>query len=487
MIFQPPFDILLRVIEAKNRFDLYQEFARNRGRSSFRRIAPAIADGILVAPPAILTAVKPELIEKLSENPLGAASLIALSASMGVAGIGVLAEYLDITRVSSPNGEIALEIAQLEGRSPQTRREKVGELRRVKHIVKTARRIGPTTANIADLELGRFTARLKSRKNPAASEEKAIQDRKQRKFLTDVVKRDEIGYPQDPQVITTAYILADRQWAQIVNNPEISEHRRHYGRLMQHEIQKRLSTHLARPAQAASERKAADVEVMKPDKLRSALQSIVSKFPIDDLAIRKQQLDRLTEQLKNGDISELEWLQSWYNLLSERRQFGKVWEEHEDSEEKHELFGQIRQLLAPCELTEAGKEVLIRELSFLYNSGLQPGISSEPSMNEPLLNIIGLGDVLGDQNVFDPGYSQEIEVRLYTLVRMRDGLKWDPIRYGQEKIKHPAKRWLTNRGLDTLQTAILALNLLIPFEPRLDSSWKRQYKHKYKKSLKALK
>ena len=475
------------MIEAKNRFDLYQEFARNKGRSSFRRVAPAIADGILVAPSAVLTAVKPELLEKLAENPLGTATLIALSTSMGIASIGVVAEYFDMTRVSSPNGKIAQEIAQLEGRNSRTHSEKVREIKRVKHIVKTARIVGPTATNIANLEVERLIARIRSRKNPAIAEEKAIQDRKYRKLLADVVKRDEIGYPQDPEVLTTVYILADKQWAELVDNPNVLEHRRHYGRLMQDEIRKKLGDHLGTPAKPALEQKTAEAEAVKQKKLRSALQTFVSRFPIDDLEIRRQQQEALNEQLKNDEISPVEWFRGWNNLVGDRDQFNKVWEHREDSEEKRALFEEIRQLLFYCELTKAGKEVLLRELSFLYNIGLQPGTNGAPAMNEPLLNIVGLGDVFGDENVFDPGYSQETEVRLYTLVQMRRTLKWDPIRYEQEEIDNPVKRWLANRGSDTLQAAVLALNLLIPLEPQLDSSWKRQYKHKYKKSLKPLK
>lgn len=102
----------------KDRLQLYQQFAENRQRSAFRRVAPLAFSMCASSPLVLALAVNPSGLNEFVKNyPFVLAAVdVALSAS----GIAALVQYLDITRIGSTNGRIAQRIAQVEGRSPVT-------------------------------------------------------------------------------------------------------------------------------------------------------------------------------------------------------------------------------------------------------------------------------------------------------------------------------------------------------------------------------
>ena len=429
-----------------SKYGFYQEFAQNRERSAFRRLVPFAVTFGVIFPPGMVIAANPYAAgEFITEHPELSILLTLANAALAGTGTAALIQCLDITRINSTNGIIAQQIARMEGRDPQTKAEINKEIEHVKQTVTLASRISPTPGHLFDLIFNHHLARIRSRKHPEVLEEQAISDRRMQNWSLRSIERVE-GYPVEPRRVTEALLLAERRWANLIEDDMEPEYIRRYGGLMKGEIQRKLADHLASPAWGEFERRRARYETMSYAELGQELKRLVGDFPVVSFSV------------------------------------DDIWQRRDKSPEKKRLFEQIRHLVARSPGTRGFQEVLLRELSNLYNRGLDTTVSNP--IEVPLLNTVGLGEDTIDGNIFDPGYVEEAERRLYGFLQERDRIKWNPIYYDSSYESKPLKRWLLNRGLEVCEATYLACMKLLPAPP-LESSWQSQYKAKYKKSLKA--
>lgn len=440
--------------EAKvSKYEFYQEFAQNRERSALGRVLPFVLTFTVELPPGIIIAANPYVAaEVIAEHPELSIALALATTSLAGTGILALIQSLDITRANSTNGRIAQHIGQLEGRDPKTSAEINNEIEHVKQIVRVASRISPTPSHLFDLAFNHNLARFRIRKHPEVLEEQAISDRRMRKWSLRSIEMGEIGYPVDPQRVTDALLLAERRWASLIEDDRKPEYIRRYGALMKGEIQSKLAEHLTSPAWGEFERKRALFQSMSPAELAQELKWLIGNFP------------------------ESSFLSIYDDKLDDRE-----WERRNESPEKKRLFEQIRNLVSRSSGTRGSQEVLLRELSFLYNRGLDREEMSFLTVNSPLLNAIGLGENGG--SIFDPERCQEIEQRFYKFIWDKDKVEWSPLYHDSFSESNPIKRWLLNRREEGWEVIGIVSNKLLP-TPALEQSWKRQYKAKYKKTLK---
>lgn len=410
-----------------SKYELYQEFAQNRERSALRRIIPFAVTATVEFPPGLLIAANPyAAAQVIAEHPELSVALSIATAALTGTGIAALVQHLDITRVNSPNGRIARQIGQLEGRDPQTPADINREVESAKRTVTIASRISPTPAHLFDVAFNHHLARLRSRSHPEALEERAIEDRKMRKWSLRYMGSGETIYPIDPQTATDALLLAERRWASLIENKRKPEYKRRYGELMREDIQRKLAEHLTTPAYGEFERRRVKYESVSAAELGQELKRLIKDFPE-----RSLYLDNTHRTLYPID----------------------TWQRRDESAEKKRLFEQIRYLISHSPTTRGFQEVLIRELGYLYNRGLERGETELPNMDLPLLNAIGLGGNGFEDDIFDSEHCQEVEQKLYKYVQEIYGAK----------------------GF---------FKLLLP-TPLLEQSWKRQYRAKYKKNLKS--
>lgn len=433
-----------------NKYQLYEQFAQNRERSNFRRLIPAVVNlGVVDFPVVLLVTRSPDLASQIPVEIYW-----AMVGGQGATGIPAIIDRLDITRVDSTNGKIAQLIAKNEGYEIETKDDKKRAINNVKATINVASKISPTPMHSFDLTLYRAWTRFRGRRHPEAYEERAISDRKLRKWRVKSVEVDEYGYPVEPKRITDALLVADRRWDTYVNNDRHPEYKRRYGALMRQEIQRTLSEFLAMPAQdQASEQ--TQFENISPEKINLELSRLIREFPQND---------------PENDFGS----------------YRRIWQSRDESQHRRLLFQEIRSLLPNVPSTRAYKEVLIRELSFLYNSGLERLDSALSETDEPLLNAIGVFDYgynVNDVPVFSSDRMEETEQRLYSFVCSRRRRVWKPNYYDSLSESNPVRRWLHNRREETFSSIG---NILGGGPTPLERSWQWQYKKKYGKKLKPL-
>lgn len=476
------------MVEGQSRIDLYSEFAKNRQRSSFRRMAPFVATMSIETPLGIASLVHDAaLATYLSrEYPLETNAVsIALAVSLGITGIGALTEYLDITRVNSPNGKLAMEIAHTEGRDPQTKEEIKSEIERVKRTVDAAKRIAPSPSALFDLDVNHRWTRFRSSRKPEVTEERAISDRNFRKWAVKATERTDYGYPQDPQVIIDSLLLADRQWGEIIEDPNQPEYKKRYGLLMRDEIKKKMQEQLGTGRNGATATKHR-YESMGPQELGKELNALISEFPENTSERIGAETDLLNQDLERGNVSAEEWYKRWEKLQAKWDEtVSGGWKTRDELPEKKVLFEKLRALILYSPTTRGFQEVLLRELEFQYNSGLEIDPDGKQTLSEPLMKLVSTVDPFGNNNLFDAEQSDENERKLYAIVSPKHKIKWSPIRYYEEEVPNRVVRWLKNRREDAVESLFFGFGKLLPqLEPKLERSWKWQYRAKYKKSLK---
>lgn len=412
-------------------------------------------------PPGIIIAANPYAAgEFITEHPeLSIALVLATGALVGT-GIGALIQAHDVTRINSANGRIAQQIAQIEGRNPQTPAEINKAIEHVKQTVTVASRISPTPSHLFDLTFNHYIARLRSRKHPEVLEERSVGDRRMRKWSLRFIDIGEMGYPIEPQRVTDALILADRRWTNLIEDDGEPEYIRRYGRLMREEIQKNLAEYLTSPAWGEFERRRVRYQSMTPLEHGQELKRFIGNFP-----------------------------QSTFFSTFDFYAFDEDWQRRDESPEKKRLFEQIRDLISRSPGTRGFQEVLLQELGYLYNGGLELDEASNlPVMSVSLLEAVCLGETgeyVDEGSIFDPERCEEVERRLYRYVQEERRIKWNPRRYDAFDESKPIKRWLLNRREDGFQVIDIVFNKLMP-PSTLEQSWQRQYKAKYKKKLKPL-
>lgn len=411
---------------------LLRDFAQNRRRSKLKAYAPFWTSFGTTIPGYIAAESSEAITSALERVPAHSELVIPLSVLMLGSGIGSAVQYLDLMRTNSTNGKIAQRVAQLEGRDPQTGREKRREINRVLRTVKIADKISPTAGNLFDLKLRHKWAHFRSKNRPESLEELAVADRKVRKWSIKYMGTDELGYQAEPEVLTDALIVADRQWEALVQDEKRPEYQRRYGALMKMEIQKRLSE---LPALEATQKPENQYEGLTPQQRDLELKELIMQFP--DYADWRDNYD--------------------YN-------------EREGSDEKKALFKKIELLLSTAPTTVAFREILLRELSLAYNLGIQhsgadvrqradflrsAGLDVEklqtwkqddrelleglgfaiddvrrmqsvpvvPTLSEAIFKVIGLGpsaDGSGESHLFDENNARETERRLFTYRKARN-------------------------------------------------------------------
>ena len=429
------------------KYKLLQQFAENRERSFLVRVVPFAATATVELIPGVLIAGNTHVTAQLlAEHPELSIGLLIGSAALMGTGIAALIQREDITRVHSTNGKIAQLIGQAEGRNPQAPDEIRREIEHAKRIVRVASFISPTPGDLVEISFNQFLVRIQSRKHPEALEERAIEDRKLRRWSTQHIYKSETGYPENPQIITDALILAERRWAGLIEDETKPEYIRRYGALMRQEIQKQLTEHLTTPAYGEFERRRIRYESMSSAELGQELERFMYSFP-----------------------------QEW-----SIRGTDNVWEIRNSSPEKRILFEQIRHLISLSATTRGFQEVLLQELGYLYNRGLKSEAASKSELKSKLPDFSA---------IYDPQRCEEVERGLFKFTKNRFRVKWNPLYYDPFAVSNPVKRWLLNRREEAQEVIIvlgdLTFGRLLDTTFPLERSWKRQYQAKYKKKLKA--
>lgn len=471
-----------------SKYELYKQFAQNREISYIKRVIPFSVTFGLEMPPGILIAANPQAAAALIEGnpPLSAALMLATAALIGT-GLNAWVQVEDITRVSSRNGRIARQIGQIEGRDPQTNDEVKKEIENAKKTVTLASRISPTPGHLFDLWFDHYYAKFRSRKHPESLEERAVSDRRLRKWMLQYMDRDEMGYTAEPQRMTDALILAERRWTGLIEDEGQPEYKRRYGELMREEIRKKLAEHLASPAWGEFDRRRVRYEKMSPFERGEELKRLIGEFPNNNLVLVDEQLIAYEKMDEAGlDEDFIEGMRKY----DKERAVARSWERRDKSPEKKKLIEQIRTLLTYSPTTRGFQEILLRNLSSLYNYGLesyswQVGVLI---MDTPILNLIGLGDDpeysdLG--RIFHKGSVEEAERRLFGFEKEKSKPKFEPFYYENSDIENPVRRWLANRREEAFELVGFILGRILP-EPRLERSWRWQYEAKYKRKLKPL-
>ncbi len=479
------FDIFLLMVETRDRLGLYSEFAKNRQRSAFRRVVPFVANMSVDMPVAIASLAHDAALTNYLGREYPEATTVtalALTVSLGITSIGAYIQYLDITGVNSPNGKLAVEISHAEGRNPQTKQEIKREIERVKRTADAAKGIAPSPENLLYLDINYRWTRFRSRRKPEVIEEGAISDRNFRRWAVRATEKTEFGYLQDPQVVTDSLLIADRQWAEIIDDPKQQEYRKRHGLLMRDEIRRKLAEQFE-----VSRSRGTVIEGMSARERGGELKALISGFPENTTARISSEISLLSANLEQDRITVEDWYARWEELnnrwddalLSERKN-------RDQSPEKKELFERLRSLIAYSPTTRGFQEVLLRELDFQYNIGLEMDQNGTPGLNEVLVKMATDADPFGNTSLFDSEQAEENERKLYAIVSERHKAKWNPWRNSAEDVPNRVLRWVKNRKEDAFELIGFGLGKLAPLEPKLDRSWKRQYRAKYKKPLKPL-